>query len=47
MGAEQPYKRKQYLVDRGYQLRFVTRLFMVVLAVAAVSSIIATGLLWK
>lgn len=45
MGA--PYKRKQYLVDRGYQLRFVTRLFMVVLAVAATSSLIATGLLWK
>lgn len=47
MGPELPYKRKQYLVDRGYQLRFVTRLFMVVLAVAAASSLIATGLLWK
>ena len=40
-----PYKRKQYLVDRDYQLRFVTRLFMAVLAVAAISSLIATGIL--
>ena len=45
MSPEPPYKRKQYLVDRNYQLRFVTRLFMAVLAVAAVSSLIATGLL--
>lgn len=45
MSPEQPYKRKQYLVDRDYQLRFVTRLFMAVLAVAAVSSLVATGLL--
>ena len=45
MSPEPPYKRKQYLVDRDYQLRFVTRLFMAVLAVAAVSSLIATGLL--
>ena len=45
MSPETPYKRKQYLVDRNYQLRFVTRMFMAVLAVAAVSSLIATGLL--
>ncbi len=45
MSPEQPYKRKQYLVDRDYQLRFVTRLFMAVLAVAAISCLIATGLL--
>ena len=45
MSPEAPYKRKQYLVDRDYQLRFVTRLFMAVLAVAAISSLIATGLL--
>ncbi len=45
MSPELPYKRKQYLVDRDYQLRFVTRLFMAVLAVAAISSLIATGLL--
>ena len=46
MEPERPYKRKQYLVDRDYQLHFVTRMFMVVLAVAVVSSLIATGLLW-
>ena len=45
MSPEAPYKRKQFLVDRDYQLRFVTRLFMAVLAVAAVSSLLATGLL--
>ncbi len=45
MSPEPPYKRKQYLVDRDYQLRFVTRLFMAVLAVAAISSLVATGLL--
>ena len=46
MSAERPYKRKQYLVDRGYQLRFVTRVFMVVLLVAVVSSLMSTSLLW-
>ena len=46
MNAARPYVRKQYLVDRGYQLRFVTRVFIVVLAVAVVSSLIATGMLW-
>ena len=44
--APEQYKRRQYLVDRGYQLRFVTRVFMVVFAVAVVSSLITTGLLW-
>lgn len=46
MNTELPYRRKQYLVDRGYQLRFVTRVFVVVLIVAVVSSLISTGLLW-
>ena len=46
MEPERPYKRKQYLVDRGYQLRFVTRVFMAVLAVAVVSSLVSTTLLW-
>ena len=46
MNGELPYRRKQYLVDRGYQLRFVTRVFVVVLVVAVVSSLISTGLLW-
>lgn len=44
--SEQKFVRKQYLVDRGYQIRFVTRVFAVVLAVAVISSLIATGLLW-
>ncbi len=46
MTIEAPYKRKQYLVDRKYQLRFVTRVFMVVLIVAVASSLVSTGLLW-
>lgn len=46
MDTLQPYKRKQYLVDRDYQLRFVTRVFMVVFAVAVVSSLITSALLW-
>ena len=46
MNAELPYRRKQYLVDRAYQLRFVTRVFVVVLIVAVVSSLISTSLLW-
>jgi methyl-accepting chemotaxis protein len=46
MSPEESYKRTQYLVDRGYQLRFVTRLFLAVLAVATISSLISCGLLW-
>ncbi len=41
------YKRTQYFVDRAYQFRFVTHLFMVVLAVAVASSLIASTLLWR
>ena len=44
--SEQKFVRKQYLVDRVYQIRFVTRVFAAVLAVAVISSLIATGLLW-
>ena len=40
-------KRQQHLVDPSFQLRFVTRLFMAVLAVAATSSLISSVLLWK
>ena len=47
MAVAPPYKRKQYLVDRAYQLRFVTRVFIVVLAVALASSFLAAILLWK
>jgi methyl-accepting chemotaxis protein len=46
MSPEPPYKRRQYLVDRGYQLRFVSRVFLVVLLVAVVSSLISTAMLW-
>ena len=44
---EATFKRRQYLVDRPYQLRFVTRLFMVVLAIATASCLISSSLLWK
>jgi methyl-accepting chemotaxis protein len=47
MEPDPAHLRRQYLVDRPYQLRFVTRLFMVVLAVAVVSSLIASTLLWR
>ena len=39
-------QRKQYLVDRAYQMRFVTRVFSAVLAVAVISSLLSTSLLW-
>ena len=42
-----PFKRRQYLVDRPYQLRFVTRLFMGVLGIAVASSLIASVILWR
>ncbi len=45
MESHPPYKRTQYLVDRPYQLRFVTRVFMAVLLVAVVSTLISVGLL--
>ena len=46
MDTERPYKRTQYLVDRGFQLRFFTRVLLVVFAVAVVSSFVTSGLLW-
>lgn len=46
MNSNQPYQRKQYLVDRAYQIRFVTRVFSAVLAVAVISSLLSTSLLW-
>ena len=46
MDAAPPYKRKQYLVDRSYQIRFVTRAIFIVFAIAVVSSLITSGLLW-
>ena len=47
MGAKPPYRRTQYLVDVKYQLRFVTRLFMAVLGIAAASGLAASSVLWK
>lgn len=46
MGAKLPYVRRQYLVDRGFQIRFVTRVFAAVLAVGIISSLLSTSLLW-
>ena len=46
MSVEPPYKRKQYLVDRGYQIRFVTRVFTAILAVGVISSLLSMSLLW-
>ena len=47
MSAPTSYKRTQYLVDRGFQLRFVTRLFMAVLGVASAAALISSILLWN
>lgn len=47
MPGQPPHPRKQYLVDRGYQLRFTTRLFGVVLAVAVASALAASALVWN
>ena len=47
MDSKAPSKRTQYLVDRNYQLRFVTRLFAAVLAIASGSALIASSMLWK
>ncbi len=46
MSPERSYQRRQYLVDRRYQLRFATRIFLVVLAVALLSSLLSTALIW-
>ena len=46
--AETPeFVRKQYIVDRAYQLRFVARLLIVVFTIAMGSSLIASAILWK
>ena len=34
------------MVDPTYQLRFVTRIFLIVMAVAIASSLLASGVLW-
>ena len=45
MGANKPYKRKQYLVDYAYQIRFATNLFLVVFAVAVIGTLLASVLI--
>ena len=47
MTPDQSYKRRQYLVDPAYQLQFVSRVFMIVLAVAVVSLALSSVLLSK
>lgn len=42
-----PWYRREYLVDRRYQLRFVTRLFLVVLVVAVTAAFVSSALVWK
>lgn len=39
--------RKQYLVDRVYQLRFVTRVLLIVFVVACLGALVASCLIWK
>ena len=46
--ADKPeFVRKQYVVDRAYQLRFVARLLIVIFMIAMTSSLIASAILWK
>ncbi len=39
--------RRQYLVDRAYQMRFVGHLFTAILAVAVIGSLISSVILWS
>jgi methyl-accepting chemotaxis protein len=43
---QKPFKRRQYIVDWSYQLRFTTRLFVAVLIVAIATFGVAAGWLW-
>jgi nitrogen fixation/metabolism regulation signal transduction histidine kinase len=45
--AQPVYRRRQFLVDRPYQLRFVTRLFVILFMIAMASALIAMAILWK
>ena len=47
MAGGPTFKRRQYLVDRKYQLRFVTRIFMAVLAIGALACLVSSALLWQ
>ena len=44
--AAPSHPRRMYLVDRQYQMRFITRLAMMIFAVAGLSSLIAMAVLW-
>ena len=47
MMDELPYQRKQVLVDRRYQLRFVTRVFLSVLGIAVASCLVTSAIVWR
>ena len=47
MATGNSFKRRRYLVNRHYQMAFMVRLFWVVLAVTATSSIVCSFLLWR
>ena len=50
MDEPKAYQRKQYLVDRTFQLQFVRRLtgvFAIICLIAMASSLVATAILWK
>jgi methyl-accepting chemotaxis protein len=40
-------QRTQVLVDRRYQLRFVTRVFLSVMGVAVASCLVASAIVWR
>lgn len=41
------FKRRQYLVDREYQLQFITRVLFLLLAIAGATCLTASALLWQ
>ena len=48
MDQPQPaFKRRQFLVDRGYQLKFITKVLFLLLAIAGITCITASALLWR
>ena len=47
MASKCPNYRSQYVVDDPYQLRFIFRLFVVLVAIILASSLIAVAILWK
>lgn len=47
MGLNRPYRRRRFLVARTYQARFITRLALMIFAIAGASSLIAMAILWN